>query len=102
MADVMAEFDRWVPVTADLELFLGADELTDPYRPARVEATSVGGPQVRCLRLLPGGFWLRPIRGGALYVPTDDLYDTAQFRRDQLEMRLGLSRCSNCGMPHNY
>jgi hypothetical protein len=96
MADVMAPFDQWVPVSADLELFLGADELTAPHYRVRVEASSVGGPQVRCSRLLPAGFWLRPMRGGSLYVPTDDPYDTNQFRRELLELHR--RRCWNCGV----
>lgn len=80
MTLVMVSVDRWVPLSADWELFIRADALTDPGYRVRVEAHTVGGLQVRCLAPLPAGFWLRPVRGGSLYVPTGDLYDTRQFR----------------------
>lgn len=83
MALVMADVDRWVPVNADYEIFVRADELTDPGYRVRIEAATVGGMQVRCLAPLPAGFWLRPVRGGALYIPPVDEYDTHQFRFDR-------------------
>jgi hypothetical protein len=85
MADVMVYVDRWVLVTADYEIFVRGDPLTDPGYRVRVEVSGVGGLQVRCLSPMPAGFWLRPVRGGALYVPTGDPYDTAQFRLDDWE-----------------
>lgn len=102
MADVMVGVDRWVPISADHEIFIRGDPLTDAGFRVRVETTTVGGLQVRCLSLIPAGFWLRPVRGGALWVPTDDPYDTNQFRTDELEREAARRRCSNCGVPHNY
>jgi len=80
MTLVMVGVDQWVPISADYELFIRGDELTHAGHRVRVETSSVGGLQVRCLCLVPAGFWLRPIRGGALWVPSDDPYDTNQFR----------------------
>lgn len=80
MALVMAVVDRWVPVGHDYEIFVRADELTDPGYRVRLEVGG-GALEVRCTRLLPAGFWLRPTRAGPLYVPGDP-YDTGQFRID--------------------
>lgn len=82
MVLVMVDVDRWVPLSPDYELFVRADPLLDPGYRVRVEASVVGGLQVRCLAMLPAGFWLRPIKTGPLWVPTGDRYDTGQFRTD--------------------
>jgi hypothetical protein len=82
MALVMVAADLWVAISPDYELFVRPDALTDPGYRVRVEASVVGGLQVRCLAPLPAGFWLRPIKAGPLWTPSGDPYDTNQFRID--------------------
>jgi hypothetical protein len=80
---VMVDVDRWVPLTADVEIFIWRDALTDSGYRVRVEVSTVDGLQVRCLAPLPAGFWLRSIhRGREFYVPVADRYTTDQFRID--------------------
>lgn len=81
MPIVMITVDTWVPISADYEIFVRPDELTDPEYRVRIEASVVDGLQVRCLSPLPAGFWLRPIRTEPR-VPAADRYTTAQFRID--------------------
>lgn len=80
MALVMVDVDRWVALSPDYELFVRGDPLTDPGYRVRVETAAMGGFQARCLSLIPAGFWLRPIKAGPLWVPSDDRYSTEEFR----------------------
>jgi hypothetical protein len=82
MALVMVAADLWVAISPDYELFVRPDALTDPGYRVRVEASVVGGLQVRCLAPLPAGFWLRPIGRRDLWIPPGDRYTTEEFRLD--------------------
>lgn len=85
MALVMVDVDLWVAISPDYELFVRADPLLDPGYRVRVETCMAeGGLQVRCLAMIPAGFWLRPIEAGPVARP----YDTNQFRID-LESEAG-------------
>jgi hypothetical protein len=85
MALVLAYADRWTPINHDYEFFLRADELTGRDHRIRLEVSG-GLDDVRCLSLIPAGFWLRRMRRSQLYVPgTYDPYDTNQFRYDTEE-----------------
>jgi hypothetical protein len=80
MALVLATVDTWTDLGRNYEIFVRADQLTDPGYRVRLEVGG-GNLEVRCLAPLPAGFWIRPTRGGPLYVPSP--YDTAQFRLDE-------------------